>query len=236
VGLSGTHIRFSYFIRLSGAAAGTTTTVVAYVVDMSSGTTLAQVDVTALMPTAANDSYTQVTARVSPSPRLVTSNSYWLPFCFTTTSTVTTRGLVARQEGSIGMGGVSSSGDKTTVGFCAGGPSCRPAVHAGSLATVISRTDKSSGGGGSSDNSAAIAAGVAVPVALVLAGVVACVVAYIAYTRSQGRLGQKPPARRRSSVRNTTLERQVQRVHENDLFEMDTIASYQLHKESWVSA
>jgi hypothetical protein len=243
VGLSGTGIQFSYFIRLTGApAAGTTTTVVAYVIDSSTGNTLAQVDVTAAMPTAANESYTQVIAQASPSSSLAALKSYWLPFCFTTTTTttnttVTRRSLAERQEeGSIGIAGVSASGGKTTVGFCSGDPPCEVSVQEGTLATAISRTDTSSGSGGGDDNTVAIAVGVAVPVALVVAGVVACVVAYIAYTRSRGRLGQKPPARRRSSLRNTSLERQVQRVHENDMFEMDTIASYQLHKESWASA
>jgi hypothetical protein len=237
VGLSGTGIRFSYFIRLTGAAAAGTTTVVAYVIDMSTGNTLAQVDVTAGMPTAANDSFTEVTAQASSSSSLVALKSYWLPFCFTTT-TVTTRGLATRQEGSIGIGGVASSGGKTTVGFCSGGPPCLAAVQEGSLATAISRTDTS--GGGDSDNTVAIAVGVAVPVALVVAGLVACVVAYIAYTRARSRLGQLPPARRRSSLlRQTPLEREVQRLHENDMFELEPISREQqrkLHRESWMSA
>jgi hypothetical protein len=240
VGLSGTGIRFSYFIRLTGApAAGMTTTVVAYVIDWSTGNTLAQVDVTARMPTAVNDSYTEVIAQASASSSLAALNSYWLPFCFTTT-TVTRRGLAARQEGgSIGIGGVSASGGKTTVGFCSGGPPCEVAVQEGSLATAISRTDTSSGGGGG-DNAVAIAVGVAVPVALVVAGVVACVVAYIAYTRARSRLGQRPPVRRRSSLlRQSPLEREVQRLHENEMFEMEPISKEQqrkLNMESWISA
>ncbi len=85
VGLSAT-IDFAYFIHLTGDNATTTTTtttVMAYIVDMSTGESVAQVDVTALMPTAANDSYTEVTARFSSSP-LFASRSYWLPFCYTT--------------------------------------------------------------------------------------------------------------------------------------------------------
>jgi hypothetical protein len=237
VGLSGTGIRFSYFIRLTGSAAatGTTITVMAYVVDMSTGTTLAQVDVTARMPTAANDSYTEVIAEASASSSLVARKSYWLPFCFTTT-TVTTRGLVARQEGSIGIGGVSSSGSKTTVGFCSGGPTCEPDLQEGSLATAIARTD--TGGGGGDDNTVAIAVGVAVPVALVLIGLVAFVVVYLAYKRARNRLELMPPERRRSSVKNTSLEREVQRSQGNDLFEMKSVSTEQHHKlnrQSWVN-
>jgi hypothetical protein len=146
---------------------------------------------------------------------------------------------VAREEGSIGIGGVSASGGKTTVGFCSGGPTCLPEVQEGTLATAILRTATGGSSGDSGDNTVAIAVGVAVPVALAVAGVVACVAAYIAYTRSKLRLGQKPPARRRSSVRQTALEQQVQRLHENDMFEMEPISKEQqrkLHRESWISA
>jgi hypothetical protein len=236
VGLSGTRIDFSYFIRLTGSI--TVSEVVAYIVDMSTGATLAQVDVTARMPTAANDSYTEVTAGMSASTGLVALNSYWLPFCFTTT-TVTTRGLVAREESSIGLGGVSSSGGKTTVGVCSGGPSCVPAIQQGNLATVILRKDTSDGGD-SGIGSIALAAGVAVPVALGVAGVVAGVAAYIAYTRSKGRLSRPPPVRRRSSLSNPySLEMEVQRVYENDVFELDDFGKNyrrQLNKESWETA
>jgi hypothetical protein len=238
VGLAGTRIDFSYFLRLTGSIA--VSEVVAYIVDMSTGATLAQVDVTARMPTAANDSYTQVTASMSASTGLVALNSYWLPFCFTTTS-VTTRGLVARAESSIGLGGVSSGGGKTTVGACSGGPSCKPAILQGNLATVIVRKDTSEGS--SSDGgigSIALAAGVAVPVALGVAGVVAGVVTYIAYTRSKGRLRRQAPVRRRSSITNPyTLEMELQRVYQNDVFEMDDLTRKnrrKLNKESWETA
>ncbi|ELR18029.1 uncharacterized protein ACA1_102450 [Acanthamoeba castellanii str. Neff] len=236
VGLSGTRIDFSYFIRLGGAGSTeTNVTTVAYIVDMSTAALLGQVDVSAHMPTVANDTYTRVTASI-PTSRLVASRSYWLPFCFTST-TETTRGLAARQEGSIGMGGVAASGGKTTVGSCSGGPSCKPDLQTGSLATVISSSSTTSDGGDS--DTVAIAAGVAVPVALVLVGLVACLVVYIAYKRARSRLEQLPPVRRRSSVRNTSLERELQRVQGNDLSETKLSVSadqhHKLNRQSWVS-
>jgi hypothetical protein len=81
---------------------------------------------------------------------------------------------------------------------------------------------------------------VAVPVTLLALGVVACVVVYITYTRARNRLGQRPPVRRRSSLlRQSPLEREVQRLHENDMFEMEPVSKEQqrkLHRESWISA
>jgi hypothetical protein len=66
VGLSGSRIDFSYFIRLGGAGStATNVTTVAYIVDMSTAALLGQVDVSARMPTAANDTYTRVTASIS---------------------------------------------------------------------------------------------------------------------------------------------------------------------------
>jgi hypothetical protein len=53
-----------------------------------------------------------------------------------------------------------------TVGSCSGGPSCKPDVQSGSLATVISNPSSSTTSDGDGDNTVAIAAGVAVPVAL----------------------------------------------------------------------
>jgi hypothetical protein len=241
VGLSAT-IDFAYFIRLTADNATTTTTtttttVMAYIVDMSTGESVAQVDVTALMPTAANDSYTEVTARFSSSP-LFASRSYWLPFCFTT---ITKRRLVEREGSAIGIAGVSASGGKTTVGLCEGGPSCKPEVESGTLATKITRSAATSSGG--DDSTIMIAAGVAVPVVLVVAGLVAGTAAYIAYTRSKGRLGQQPPVRRRSSIQRNALAREVQCAHENDLFEMDTFSlrktaeqQRKLNRGSWIDA
>jgi hypothetical protein len=247
VGLSST-INFAYFLRLrGGVTTTTTTTTMAYIVDLSTTATVAQVDVTALMPTTVNNSYTEVTARFSSPFSLVAWRSYWLPFCFTTTATTASR-VVTREENAITMAGASASGGKTTVGSCEGGPSCKPEIGSGSLATVISSSkaatsgdgDGGGGGGGGGGGTIAIAAGVAVPVALAVAGLLACVVAYIAYTRAKGRLGQRPPARRRSSARS--LESEVRRVHENDMFELSTFSRpadehhHKLNKESWLNA
>jgi hypothetical protein len=145
------------------------------------------------------------------------------------------------EESAIGIAGVSASGGMTTVGSCQDGPSCTPEVQSGTLATKITRSSAASGG--SDFSTIAIAAGVAVPVSLAVAGLVACAVAYIAYTRSKGRLGQRPPARRRSSIRRQSLEREVQRAHDNDLFELDTFSRptstdqhHKLNKESWLNA
>jgi hypothetical protein len=207
VGLSGNLIDLSYFIRLTGVSTTANVTTVAYIVDMSTAALLGQADVSAHMPTAANDTYTRVNASIRiRNSALVASRSYWLPFCFTATS----------GEGSIGMGGVAASGGKTTVGSCSGGPSCKPDLQSGSLATVITSTTTSGGGGGGGDtNIVAIAAGVAV--GLVLVGSVVCLVVYIAYKRTRNRSELLPPvAGRRSSVRYTLLENELQRVPGDD--------------------
>jgi hypothetical protein len=56
-------------------------------------------------------------------------------------------------------------------------------------------------------------------------------------------LGQRPPARRRSSIRHSALQREVQRAHDNDLFEMDTFSRpttaeqhRKLNRQSWLDA
>ena len=118
--------------------------------------------------------------------------------------------------------------------------SCKPAILQGNLATVILRNDTSeSSSSDSGIGSIALAAGVAVPVALGVAGVVAGVETYIAYTRSKGRLRRQPAVRRRSSITNPyTLEMELQRVYQNDVFEMDDLTKNrrQLNKESWETA
>ena len=115
--------------------------------------------------------------------------------------------------------------------------SCKPAILQGNLATVILRNDTSeSSSSDSGIGSIALAAGVAVPVALGVAGVVAGVETYIAYTRSKGRLRRQPAVRRRSSITNPySLEMELQRAYQNDVFEMDDLTKNrrQLNKESW---
>jgi hypothetical protein len=102
---------------------------------------------------------------------------------------------------------------------------------------MISSSSTTSDGG--DRDTVAIAAGVAVPVALALVGLVACLVVYIAYKRARSRLEQLPPVRRRSSVRNTSLERELQRVQGNDLSETKLSVSadqhHKLNRQSWVS-
>jgi hypothetical protein len=194
MGLLGT-INLSYYIHLTSGgsvdpatnATTTTTLVITYIMDMLTGDSAGQVDITVLMPTAATSSYTKVTTHfLSSSTPLVALHSYWLPFCFTTTTT-TTCSLVTCKESAIIITRVSGSGGKTTVGSCKGRPSCKPEVQSSTLATRITHsTAMRSGSIDSSDSTITITTGVAVPVVLAVVGLVACAVAYITYTQSKG--------------------------------------------------
>jgi hypothetical protein len=200
-------VNFAYFVRLS--AAGTqATTAAAYVVDMAARRVLAQCDVT--LPSSASASFTLVTTNFTSSsstssggwPSLVPTKSYWLSFCFATSSASTKRSI-----GSFSLGGSgNASSSSITVGACSGGPSCEPTTESistgGSLATTLSNiagagNTQSSGSGGDSGASVGIAAGVTVGVAAVLVAAVVCAAVFLV---RRARI-QPPAILRRSSRR-----------------------------------
>jgi hypothetical protein len=242
VGISRT-INFSYFLRLNSSSltAMTPPTTVAYLIDLSTGTVMAESDVTASMPTVATAAFTEVTANFSSasSITLITTRSYWLPFCFTRPSAPVGTRRSTRQSGSssVGIAGISASDGQAMVGVCAGGPTCTPSIQAGSMATSISSTVTVIVKSESSDLML-IVAGVAVPLAIVITALLTGAVAYWVVRIRGGLAAQTAPLRRRSSMMHgTPLEQAIAHTHANELFSVPESTSRSVHykhnKQNW---